>query len=96
MPCESLDIVIITMKWRDLNQTSGRLEKLRTADPYALFAVDRGADLSAIKRAYRTMVMTYHPDKADPFMRPYCDEILKIINRAMARIEDEYRNATGG
>jgi DnaJ-class molecular chaperone len=93
MPLLSLDIVIITMKWRDLNQTPGRLEELRKADPYTLFAVDRGADLPAIKRAYRNLVMTYHPDKADPFMRSYCDEVLKIINRAMARIEDEYRNA---
>ena len=42
--------------------------------------------------AYRLMVKTYHPDKADPFMRSYCEEMLKIVNRAMARIESEYRD----
>ena len=93
----SLDIVDGIMKWRDLNpNTAGRLDELKKADPYALFSVARGADLSSIKQAYRLMVRTYHPDKADPFMRSYCDEVLKIINRAMARIEDEYRNGVRG
>lgn len=84
------------MKWRDLNQgVAKRLEELKNADPYAVFSVQRGADLPAIKRAYRLMVRTYHPDRADPFMRSYCVEVLKIINRAMARIENEYRNGAG-
>jgi DnaJ-class molecular chaperone len=83
------------MKWRDLkNGAAQRLEALKKADPYALFSVERGTELSDIKTAYRAMVRTYHPDKADPFMRPYCEEVLKVINRAMARIEDEYRNGT--
>ena len=85
------------MKWRDLNQGGAkRLDELKKADPYALLSVQRGAELSAVKRAYHLMVKTYHPDKADPFMRSYCVEVLKIINRAMARIEDEYRNGAGG
>ncbi len=80
------------MKWRELNQGSAtRLEQMRKIDPYALFGVARGADLIEIKRAYHEMVRTYHPDKADPFMRSTCDEALKIINEAMARIEREYR-----
>ena len=83
------------MKWRDLSPGAARLAELRDADPYAVLGVQPGADLSAIKQAYRLLVRTYHPDKADPFMRPHCDEILKIINRAMARIERGYRNADG-
>lgn len=80
------------MKWRELNQGSAtRLEQMRKVDPYTLFGVARGADLPEIKRAYHEMVRTYHPDKADPFMRSYCGEALKIINKAMARIEGEYR-----
>ena len=80
------------MKWRDVKLNgAGRLADLKKADPYAVFNVQRGADLAAIKRAYRQMVTTYHPDKADPFMKDYCVEMLKIINRAMARIEQEYR-----
>jgi len=80
------------MKWRELNQSpASRLDQMRKANPYALFGVARGADLAEIKRAYREMVRTYHPDKADPFMRSYCGEALKIINDAMARIEGDYR-----
>lgn len=85
------------MKWRDLNQNTGqntgqRVAEMKDSDPYALFKVERGADLAEIKRIYRSMVKTYHPDHADPFMRPHCLEVLKIINRAMAHIEREYRN----
>jgi len=81
------------MKWRELNQGSAtRLDQMRKEDPYSLFGVTRGADLLEIKRAYREMAKTYHPDRADPFMRPYCGEALKIINQAMARIELEYRD----
>jgi DnaJ-domain-containing protein 1 len=96
------------MKWRDLSQstsgqkTSGqassgpstgqRVAEMKQTDPYALLKVERGADLADIKRAYRGLVKTYHPDQADPFMRTYCLEVLKIINRAMAHIEREYRN----
>lgn len=81
------------MKWRDLNRNPGqRVAEMKVSDPYALFKVERGADLTEIKRVYRGMVKTYHPDHADPFMRPYCVEILKIINQAMAQIEREYRN----
>lgn len=84
------------MKWRDLKSGAQRLDVLQKADPYALFSVERGAALSDIKAAYRLMVKTYHPDKADPFMRSYCEEMLKIINRAMARIENEYRDGGPG
>ncbi|MGE4062483.1 MAG: DnaJ family molecular chaperone [Rhodospirillaceae bacterium] len=85
------------MKWRELNSNAGqRFSKMQRSDPYALFNVARGVDLAEIKRVYRGMVKTYHPDHADPFMRPYCMEILKIINRAMAHIEAEYRDGLAG
>jgi curved DNA-binding protein CbpA len=84
------------MKWRDISPGAARLEDLRKADPYAVLGIARGADLSAIKTAYRILVRTYHPDKADAFMRAHCDEMLKIINRAMARIEAEVAHAERG
>jgi DnaJ-domain-containing protein 1 len=84
------------MKWRDVNQGAQRLHELKNADPYALFNVESSTDLPDIRRAYRAMVSTYHPDRADPFMRPYCDEILKILNAAMARIEREHKRGAGG
>ena len=84
------------MKWRDVSPGAARLEDLRKADPYAVLGVERGAELSAIKHAYREKVRTYHPDKADSFMRAHCDEMLKIINRAMARIEAEHAHADRG
>jgi DnaJ-class molecular chaperone len=81
------------MKWRELGSNAGqRFAAMKQSSPYALFNVQPGVDLAEIKRIYRGMVKTYHPDHADPFMRPYCIEILKIINRAMATIEAEYRN----
>jgi curved DNA-binding protein CbpA len=84
------------MKWRDVTPGAARLEDLRKADPYAVLGVERGADLAAIKQAYRMKVRTYHPDKADAFLRAHCDEMLKIINRAMARIEAEVAHADRG
>ena len=85
------------MKWRELNQGSAtRLGEMRKADPYALFGVTRATDLLEIKRAYREMIRTYHPDKADPFMRSTCNEALKIINAAMARIEREQKHDSEG
>ena len=76
------------MKWRDLNRgPTTRLDEMRKVDPYALFGLARGAALDDVKRAYREMVKTYHPDKADPFMRSYCGEALQIINDALAQIE---------
>ena len=84
------------MKWRDVSPGAARLEDLRKADPYAVLGVNRGAELSAIKHAYRALVRTYHPDKADSFMRAHCDEMLKIINRAMARIESEHAHSDRG
>ena len=64
------------------------MDALKQADPYAVFNLKPGADLATIKQAYRNLVRTYHPDKADPFMKDYCVEMLKIINRAMARLEE--------
>lgn len=79
------------MKWRELKQgPAGRLGQMRNVDPYVLFGVSKDAELAEIKRAYREMVKTYHPDKADPFMRSHCEEALKIINAAMARIEQQH------
>lgn len=78
------------MKWRELNRGPARLEQMRKIDPYVLFGVAQGADLIEVKRAYRELVKTYHPDKADPFMQSYCGEALKIINAAMARIEQQH------
>jgi DnaJ-domain-containing protein 1 len=85
------------MKWREINHPTGqRVEDMKRQDPYSLFNVARGADLSEIKRIYRGMVKTYHPDQADPFMRAHCAEVLKILNRAMAQIEREYRSGLAG
>ncbi len=89
------------MKWRELPQTTGqnigqRVREMTQSDPYALFNVVRGAEMAEIKRIYRGLVKTYHPDHADPFIRPHYAEILKIINRAMAHIEREYRSGLAG
>ena len=44
------------------------VERLHTVqfDPYAVLLIDQGTDLVGIRRAYRRLSITYHPDKISP------------------------------
>ena len=75
------------MKWRDRPpQLADELARLRTLEPHELLAVPAGAPMEAVKRAYRQLAKVYHPDTADPFMRAYNEQVLKMINDAYAKL----------
>lgn len=78
------------MKWRELNSRyANRLEILARRTPYELLEVTTNVDEEELKRAYRTKVSAYHPDKADPFMKVYGQEVAKLINAAYERIRKD-------
>jgi DnaJ like chaperone protein len=53
---------------------------------YAVLGLDPGADMEAIKKAYRKLSMTYHPDK----VRHLGDEFRKIAEEKMKEINAAY------
>lgn len=56
-------------------------------DYYRLLGVEREASGEAIKKAYRKLVMDYHPDRNQD--KPGCEEHLKDINEAYQVLKDE-------
>jgi hypothetical protein len=55
---------------------------------YANLEVPFGADIEEVKRAYKTLIMRYHPDKhaEDPEKLRIATEITKKVNESFERI----------
>lgn len=71
------------MRWREINTGyTGLIDKLRSMDSYELLGLERNCTVAEIKSAYRKKIRTYHPDRADPFMRAHGEEVSKLINSA--------------
>jgi len=67
------------------------LEEL-TVDPYAVLGVRRGVPLDEAKKAYRALVLQYHPDKVAslaPEFRELAEKRTRELNAAYALIEKE-------
>lgn len=60
-------------------------------DFYEILGVDRGADKDALKRAYRTLAMKYHPDR-NPDDKD-AEQTFKDINEAYDVLKDEDKRA---
>ena len=81
------------MKWREIkNEYEAQIERLRAQGPYDLLEVSPNDTFEDIKRAYRRKVRRYHPDKTDDFMRPYSQEVVKLLNKAIREIERIKKN----
>lgn len=49
-----------------LSSTSTEQPSAGYFDPYAILGLEPGVSMDVIKKAYRTLSVTHHPDKADP------------------------------
>jgi DnaJ-class molecular chaperone len=75
------------MRWRSLNGPyTDKLDEARSKSPHELLGVDAGANQLEARKSYLAMVRAYHPDRADPFMARFNQEMLKIINSAYDKL----------
>ena len=78
------------MKWNDLKRGYlGRISEAAKLMPHELLGVDPKASRAEIKTAYVRLVKAYHPDRADPFLAKHNQEMIKLINLAYEKLENE-------
>ena len=68
----------------DLNAMPGMMGQQPGFDPYAVFHLDKSASDEEVKRAYRKVMSTIHPDKAGPeltFMATIANAAYKLIKK---------------
>jgi DnaJ-class molecular chaperone len=81
------------IEWRD-DDTQAEIEWLEfpsNSDYYETLEVSPHASLDVIKRAYRTLVEKYHPDKHPAHRRAWAEEKTKQLNEALSVLGDEMR-----
>lgn len=75
------------MRWRTVDRSyRSRLAEERLKPPHEVLGVAAQCSPDEARRAYLALVRTYHPDRADPFMAQYNEEMLKIVNLAYERL----------
>ena len=66
-------------------------------DPYEVLGVSEDADEETIKKAYRTLVKKYHPDRyVNNPLSDLAAEKIKEINKAYDTIMNNKNNAVNG
>jgi DnaJ-class molecular chaperone len=77
------------MKWRDLNkQQEIGIDALRGKPAHIVLGVEIDATPAIVRKAYLKLAKAYHPDRSDPFMRSYNQEVLKIVTLAYAQLTE--------
>lgn len=72
------------MKWVPLSQESGEAfyQRQSALAAHELLGVPDSATDAELTQAYRRLVARYHPDRLDPFLKPYSDRFMQLINAA--------------
>ena len=72
------------MKWVPMSQESGEafFERQSAMPAHELLGVSESATDADLTKAYRRLVAKYHPDRLDPFLKPYADRLMRLINAA--------------
>ena len=73
-----------TFSWKEISQTQNFYERLE---------VSRRASPEAIKRAYRTLIEKYHPDRQPEHLKSWSEGIAKQLNEAYSILRDAKRRA---
>jgi len=75
----------IEAKYTRRRETGPAVPREMAAHHYTVLGLDPGADMEAIKKAYRTLSMQYHPDKVSHLgeeFRAVAEEKMKELNQA--------------
>ena len=62
-------------------------------DYYEILGVPKTAAVDAIKKAYRTMALKYHPDRVPPEKKKEAEEQFKEVSEAYAVLSDEKKRS---
>lgn len=65
-----------------------RLAAMAQLPPHELLGVDPTSSKEDIRAAYLKLMNTYHPDRSDPFMYRYNQEVSKLVNVAYEKMRD--------
>jgi DnaJ-class molecular chaperone len=80
------------MRWRNRGaRLSDEISRLRGLAPHEVLQISNDANPDEIRSAYRRLAKVYHPDKSDPFMRRYNEQVIKIINDAYHQLITNYK-----
>jgi curved DNA-binding protein CbpA len=70
------------MEWRDVTSNIHWINLASDPDLYEVLEVSPRASIEVIKRAHRTLLEKYHPDRYHPNQRAEAEERAKQINQA--------------
>ncbi len=72
------------LAWHEIDKRQTLYERLE---------VSRRASPVAIKRAYRALIETYHPDRQPEHLRAWAEDVSKQLNEAYFMLKDAERRA---
>jgi len=103
---ETLFLHMRGIEWHDINDLRKAPAKAATSrdvltwheigrrqNLYERLEVSRRASPAAIKRAYRTLIETYHPDRQPEHLRAWAEDVSKQLNEAYFMLKDAERRA---
>jgi curved DNA-binding protein CbpA len=81
------------IQWRDVSKEPDIewLEYRTIHDYYETLEVSPNASPEVIKRAYRTLLERYHPDKHPDTRKAWAEEMTKQLNEAFSVLGDDAR-----